>query len=227
MSAILLLPQTPTIEIHLADDEISQQLEIKPLRSPFSPKSPSPMAYENSDAEDFRPVHLLPPPTVSPLKEHRLSKPQSASLPTDKKGIDQDRFAQLLKSSRERASMKHGRKESFELRKQVTLKVHTTKARKSCRVFTNMSTIANRSTRFNYLSLPHACDFDCLCQRNLSLMAVSSGTSCTLPVQGPISTNRGSCRIPSDTPRVPSHLPLHTPFTWHAVAIGRVRRAVQ
>ncbi|KAG8955484.1 hypothetical protein FRC04_008835 [Tulasnella sp. 424] len=127
MSAIL-LPQTPTIEIHLADDEISQQLEIKALHSPFSPKSPSPMAYENSDAEDFRPVHLLPPPTVSPLKEHRLSKPQSASLPTDKKGIDQERFAQLLKSSRERASMKHGRKESVELRKQVTLKVHTTKA---------------------------------------------------------------------------------------------------
>ncbi|KAG8920066.1 hypothetical protein FRC00_010524, partial [Tulasnella sp. 408] len=127
MSAVI-IPATPTIEIHLADDEISQQLEIKPLRSPFSPKSPSPMAYENSDADDFRPVHLLPPPTVSPLKEHRLSKPQSAGLPTDKKGIDQERFAQLLKSSRERAAMKHGRKESVELRKQVTLKVHTTKA---------------------------------------------------------------------------------------------------
>ncbi|KAG8914988.1 Saccharopine dehydrogenase [Tulasnella sp. 417] len=127
MSAVI-LPPTPTIEIHLADDEISQQLEIKPLRSPYSPKSPSPMAYQNSDADDFRPLHLLPPPVVSPLKEHRLSKPQSAGLPTDKKGIDQERFAQLLKSSRERAAMKHGRKESVELRKQVTLKVHTTKA---------------------------------------------------------------------------------------------------
>lgn len=127
MSAVI-CPSTPTIEIHLADDEISQQFEIQPLRSPFSPKSPSPMAYQNSDADDFRPVHLLPPPSASPLKEHRLSKPQSASLPTDKKGIDQERFAQLLKSSRERAAMKHGRKESIELRKQVTLKVHTTKA---------------------------------------------------------------------------------------------------
>ncbi|KAG9018529.1 hypothetical protein FRB90_011569 [Tulasnella sp. 427] len=130
MSAFV-LPSTPTIEIHLADDEFSHQLEveIQPLKSPFSPKFPSPMAYEDSDSDDFRPKHLQLPPTVSPLREtHRLPKPQAASLPTDKKGIDQERFAQLLKSSRERAAMKHGRKSSVELRKQVTLKEHTTKA---------------------------------------------------------------------------------------------------
>lgn len=120
-------PQTPTIEIHLAHDEEynTSQNEIQPLRSPYSPKFSSPMAYADSDADNFRPVHLLPPPTVSPVAHPK----SSGALPTDKKGIDQERFAQLLKSSRERATMKHGRKESLELRKQVTLKAHTTKAR--------------------------------------------------------------------------------------------------
>lgn len=226
MSAVI-LPATPTIEIHLADDEISQQLEIKPLRSPYSPKSPSPMAYENSDADDFRPVHLLPPPTVSPLKEHRLSKPQSASLPTDKKGIDQERFAQLLKSSRERAAMKHGRKESVELRKQVTLKVHTTKARKSCLVSV-VPTIANRSTRFIVYPCPTLATLTITCQRNLLLCPwTRSGTSCTLPVQDSISTNRGSSRVSRDPSRVACHLPLHPPFTWHAFTISHVREAFE
>ncbi|KAG8906075.1 hypothetical protein FRB99_007663 [Tulasnella sp. 403] len=120
-----MLPPTPTIEIHLAQDEHDDdQLEIRPPRSPYSPKLPSPMAYVDSDADDFRPVHLLPPPSVSPVARPKLPSPP----PADKKGIDQERFAQLLKSCRERAAMKHGRKESLELRKQVTLKAHTTKA---------------------------------------------------------------------------------------------------
>ena len=51
------------------------------------------------------------------------------SLPADKKGIDQARFEQLLKSSRERTAMTFSkRKEPVELRKQVTIKAHKSKA---------------------------------------------------------------------------------------------------
>ena len=118
------MPLTPTIEIHFASDEVSDlELEIQAPKSPFSPKHPSPM-YNPAD-DGPRSVHLLPPPVLAPTVS------VTPKLPADKKGIDQERFAQLLKSSRERAAMKHGRKESLELRKQVTLKAHNTKACKS------------------------------------------------------------------------------------------------
>lgn len=124
-----MFPQTPTIEIHLAQDfeDSETTFEIKPIRSSlYSPKCPSPMAYTDSDADDFRPVHLLPPPVASPVAPR-------PTLPADKKGIDQDRFQQLLKATRERPAGKfgHARSNSAELRRVATLKAHTTKARKS------------------------------------------------------------------------------------------------
>ncbi|KAG9013446.1 hypothetical protein FRB94_002520 [Tulasnella sp. JGI-2019a] len=124
--------ETPVIEIHLAhdidiDDELSPGFEIRPLRSPYSPKFPSPMAYTDSDADDFRPVHLLPPPTAAALSP---VLPRASSPPADKKGIDEGRFNELLKSSRERSATKfgHARRDSAELRRQATLKAHTAKA---------------------------------------------------------------------------------------------------
>lgn len=116
----------PTIEIHLAYED-DGGFEIRPLRSPYSPKFPSPMAYSDSDADDFRPTHLLPPPVVSPIPR------PSTTLPVDKKGIDQTRFEQLLQGVRQKSAPKfgHARKDSAELRRQATLKAHTSKARKS------------------------------------------------------------------------------------------------
>ncbi|KAG8862986.1 hypothetical protein FRB96_000406 [Tulasnella sp. 330] len=131
---------TPVIEIHLAhdvdlDDELSPGFEIRPLRSPYSPKFPSPMAYTDSDADDFRPVHLLPPPTSASLSP---VLPRSASPPADKKGLDQSRFNELLQSSRERSTkFGHARKDSAELRRQATLKAHTAKALERRAIFLN------------------------------------------------------------------------------------------
>ncbi|KAG8917759.1 hypothetical protein FRC02_002886 [Tulasnella sp. 418] len=118
-------PITPTIEIHPAIDEpMLHPVQIS--RSPFSPKFPSQLAHsDDSDDDDssYRSNLLLPPPS-SPV--HR---PIVKSAPVDKQGLDQERFEQLLQQSRERASQSFGgRKEPLELRKQVALKAHKSRA---------------------------------------------------------------------------------------------------
>lgn len=71
------------------------------------------------DNDFYRSQYLAPPPVMSPIRGT-----QAQQRPSNKKGLDKDRFDELLRASRERISS--GRK-AQDLRKEVALKVHKTK----------------------------------------------------------------------------------------------------
>lgn len=66
----------------------------------------------------YRSQYLIPPPMLSPIRG-----PRAQQLPSNKKGLDKERFEELLRASRERIN---GRK-AHDLRKEVALKAHNSK----------------------------------------------------------------------------------------------------
>ncbi|EKM60927.1 uncharacterized protein PHACADRAFT_247154 [Phanerochaete carnosa HHB-10118-sp] len=117
------LSPVPEISISLASPE-------EPVPEPFSPFSTSgfgspctPATPEDNDG--FRSTLLSPPPT-SPRFPRQLSPLRPVDVPVCGKGIERERFEQLLRASRERNASVGGKK-SPDLRKEIALKVHRNK----------------------------------------------------------------------------------------------------
>lgn len=113
----------PEISISLAPPE-------EPIPEPFSPFSTSGFSTPCTpatpeDMDGFRPMLLSPPPT-SPYFPRQLSPLRPADVPVRGKGIERERFEQLLKASRERNAVLGG-KRSPDLRKEIAIKVHKNK----------------------------------------------------------------------------------------------------
>lgn len=115
---MLALSPVPAISISPAPPE-------EPLVEPFSPFSASAPATP-VDSDSFRPSLLSPPPTVSPRFPKQLSPLRPADVPVTGKGLERDRFEELLRASRERNAAL-GSKKSPDLRKEIAIKVHKTK----------------------------------------------------------------------------------------------------
>ncbi|KAF8338131.1 uncharacterized protein EI90DRAFT_3041759 [Cantharellus anzutake] len=115
MSPILPSP-IPTISITLA-----------PTLDDILVEWPSfPFAHSIETDSGVRPRYLLPPPSMSP-REALFPKP----LPADKEGINRGRFDELLRGAKQRATSK----KSVDLRREVNMKVHTSKQDERRRIF--------------------------------------------------------------------------------------------
>lgn len=106
-------PSIPEISISLAPPE---EPSIEPV-SPFA----SFTFCAQGDEDGFRPVHLTPPPTVSSFRRpHSPLNPADEPMPG--KGLDGDRFQNLLNAVRS-----SGARKGTDLRKAIALKVHKNK----------------------------------------------------------------------------------------------------
>jgi len=99
----------------------SSPLSTIPTISIIPSRTPSP-ANDVCGLDGVDGGHISPP-LYSPLNPQRLS---GSSLPTDKKGLDPNRFDALLRTSRDRMSSGVARRPT-DLRKEVTVKVHHAK----------------------------------------------------------------------------------------------------
>jgi hypothetical protein len=98
----------PTISIELAPTEPEYEITADIVDE---------LPQITKDAEEFyRPTHLAPPPILSPIRGT-----QALQKPSNKKGLEKERFEQLLKASRERT------RATTDLRKEVALKAHKSK----------------------------------------------------------------------------------------------------
>lgn len=102
------------------------QIEISfaPLEDPPF-ESPSLFTFNlQHDEDQFRPVHLTPPPTTTTFR-----RPLSPLRPVDHsaKGLDNERFQALLSASKEKTAAFSGGKKGGDLRKEIALKVHKNK----------------------------------------------------------------------------------------------------
>jgi hypothetical protein len=88
--------------------------------APFEDDAPQDVhvVYAEDEDESYRSNHLVPPPVISPIRGTQ------AHRPSDKKGLERERFETLLKISRQRNTFS---KKPLELRKEVTLKAHQNK----------------------------------------------------------------------------------------------------
>lgn len=118
MVALCLVPE---ISISLAPPE-------EPHAEPFSPIPTSGFSIPTTPEEQdsFRPMLLTPPPSVSPRFPKQLSPLRPSDSPVSGKGLERERFEELLKTSRERNAAMGG-KRSPDLRKEIALKVHRNK----------------------------------------------------------------------------------------------------
>ena len=122
-----------TMVAHCAVPEISISLAPpeEPHAEPFSPFSNTDFNLPTTpeDQDTFRPMLLSPPPTVSPRFPKQLSPLRPSDSPVTGKGLERERFEELLRTSRERNAAMGG-KRSPDLRKEIALKVHRNKQRK-------------------------------------------------------------------------------------------------
>lgn len=104
---------------------VSPAPPAEPLVEPFSPFSATgPTTPDDSDS--FRPSLLSPPPTVSPRFPRQLSPLRPNDVPVSGKGLERERFEEMLRASRERNAALGG-KRSPDLRKEIAIKVHKNK----------------------------------------------------------------------------------------------------
>ena len=107
----------PEISISLAPPE-------EPTIEPYSPFSATSFSTPTTpeDYDGFRPVLLSPTPSsakpLSPLRPHDAA--------VRGKGLERERFEELLRASRERNAAV-GSKKPTDLRKEIALKVHKNK----------------------------------------------------------------------------------------------------
>jgi len=105
----------PRISISLAPPE-------EPLIEPYSPFSSSSLNSSPLVDDDFRPVHLTPPPTLTRFGE-RLSPLRPSDDAISPKGVERGRFEAMLQASRDRNPTASA-KRALDLRKEIALKAH-------------------------------------------------------------------------------------------------------
>lgn len=98
----------------------------EPLAEPFSPFSSLSLSPASASENTFRPVHLTPPPDLTRFQRQSSPlRPREESAPPVK-GLERERFEELLRGSRERNAASTAQK-ATDLRKEITLKAHRTK----------------------------------------------------------------------------------------------------
>ncbi|KZV93494.1 hypothetical protein EXIGLDRAFT_691574 [Exidia glandulosa HHB12029] len=126
MSVVVQVPSSPIPSIHisLAPPEDIPNEPYSPFNSISFPES---AGNDDDDGEPFSPrsARLLPPPVGSPLARNSPTRPSPLGRGEGGKGLDAARFQSLLQSSRERTAPTSG---VPDLRKQVALKAHKSKA---------------------------------------------------------------------------------------------------
>ncbi|KAJ6604379.1 hypothetical protein DFH09DRAFT_1122491 [Mycena vulgaris] len=110
------------VPAHVPEISVSLAPELTMVAEPYSPFSwvNKPVAED----DDFRPVHLTPPPSSASTRfMKQLSPLRPSEAIVTGQGLERERFEALLKASKERNSAV-GAKKGNDLRKEIALKAH-------------------------------------------------------------------------------------------------------
>jgi len=110
------------VPAHVPEISVSLAPEESLAPEPYSPFSWASVNVGHDDDDNFRPVHLTPPPTSTRFVK-QLSPLRPSDSPVTGQGLERERFEALLKASKERNSAV-GAKKGTDLRKEIALKAH-------------------------------------------------------------------------------------------------------